>query len=473
MQRVISPMEVIPEDQRATSALNEEKLGIHFEKYFLAKDNRQQTFVFSSPTGGIHVYCFAPSKLLCRNYWTLVSMGMSGTKMKVPEDIKDGHLVSHAEVSKSSFLFCLFPFSHRLFLLPSLQVLCYLPPEWQFPPSLGGNVTEENWPIEMLRSLVRYVRTTGAWLAEDHGIPNLLTDPVGGRFVESTKLSHMVLLAPVNEDEDFACVDINNTRVTFYVVIPITTAEATWKREMGAEKSIYYVVGSQEEGGDDVLIDYVIDPNRPCTVDDLNCREIFDNQSIADSDYGEYEDLDDIEDLDDGEVADDEELTDSNNNTNSGGSNCSGSGIDNSTESAGEEDSPSSGNSTGKVRFQLSEKDPKHGGRKNERDSANRSSSSEGDSGSKTTNESNSSLDNAAMSENHSNSTTPTSTSEADINCSVAATESSHSGSTDSAGKDGHRYRFKGHRNVHRMEGDEPEGESRKVKRIKADGSSQ
>ena len=210
----------------------------------------------------------------------------------------------------------------------------------------------------MLRSLVRYVRTTGAWLAEDHGIPNLLTDPVGGKFVESTKLSHMVLLAPVNEDEDFSSVDIENTRVNFYVVIPITTAEATWKREMGAEKSIYYVVGSQEEGGDDVLIDYVIDPARPCTVDDLNCREIFDNQSIEDSDYGEYEDIEDDEDAHlEGEVADDEELTDSNNNSGSNGSGSgsgSGSGEEdkNSTECA-EEDSPTSSHSQSKVRFQL------------------------------------------------------------------------------------------------------------------------
>jgi hypothetical protein len=175
--------------------------------------------------------------------------------------------------------------------------MCYLPADWKFPQALGGKVDAQNWPVEMLRSLARYVNTTGAWLAEDHGVPNLLSDPPGLPFAQQTKLSHMILLAPVNEDEDFASVEVGNTRVNFYLVIPITAAEATWKREMGAEKSIYYVVGSQKEAGDDVFIDYIIDPTRPCTVDDLNCREIFDNQSIQEDDeqedaYGEFEDLD-------------------------------------------------------------------------------------------------------------------------------------------------------------------------------------
>ncbi len=174
--------------------------------------------------------------------------------------------------------------------------MCYLPADWKFPQALGGKVDVQNWPVEMLRSLARYVNTTGAWLAEDHGVPNLLSDPPGLPFTHQTKLSHMILLAPVNEDEDFSSVEVGNNRVNFYLVIPITAAEATWKREMGAEKSIYYVVGSQEEAGDDVFIDYIIDASRPCTVDDLNCREIFDNQSIQDEDegeyYGEFEDLD-------------------------------------------------------------------------------------------------------------------------------------------------------------------------------------
>ncbi len=97
-QRVISTTEIIPPHDRVHSALDEEKISEHLEKYLLAHDNKANTFVYSSTLGGTNVYCFAPSIQLKRNYWTLVTMGMSGTSMKVPEDITDGHLYTHAEV---------------------------------------------------------------------------------------------------------------------------------------------------------------------------------------------------------------------------------------------------------------------------------------------------------------------------------------------------------------------------------------
>ncbi len=56
----------------------------------------------------------------------------------------------------------------------------------------------------------------------------------------------------------------------------MTTAEARWKREVGASESIHYIVGSKDIGGDGVMVDYVIDPKRPCAVEDLHCKEIYD-----------------------------------------------------------------------------------------------------------------------------------------------------------------------------------------------------
>jgi hypothetical protein len=98
-QRVISTKDTIPIVDRIHQALDEEKLCEHLEKYLLANDNKARTFVYSSTLGGTNVYCFAPSVQLKRDYWTLVTMGMSGTAMKVPTDITDGHLYAHAEVS--------------------------------------------------------------------------------------------------------------------------------------------------------------------------------------------------------------------------------------------------------------------------------------------------------------------------------------------------------------------------------------
>lgn len=169
--------------------------------------------------------------------------------------------------------------------------MCYLPADWKFPASLGGvdvNVTEESWPIDMIRSLSTYVQATGSWLAEDHGLPNLCGEETGVPFTPNTKLSHMILLSPVMEDDDFSIVNVDGTFVNLYLVVPLTAAEAAWKREVGASNSIYYIVGSKALGGEHVLVDYIIDPKRPCCVTDLNCREIYDN--LKQEEYEEDED---------------------------------------------------------------------------------------------------------------------------------------------------------------------------------------
>jgi hypothetical protein len=101
-QRQIVVDEPLPSEEIVFHALSEQYLGEHLERFFLAEDNREKTFVYSSFVSGIsgcHVYCFAPSQILERNYWTLVTMGMSGTKMRVPADVPDAHLCNRAEVN--------------------------------------------------------------------------------------------------------------------------------------------------------------------------------------------------------------------------------------------------------------------------------------------------------------------------------------------------------------------------------------
>ena len=180
------------------------------------------------------------------------------------------------------------------------------------PKALDGiNVTEENWPFEMLRSLAQYVGATGNWLAESHGIGNILSDPPGQPFVPSTKLSSMILLEPVNEAEEFAWVEAQNERVNFLVVVPLTPGEAQWKREVGAAQSIFFVVGSRAIGGEAVLIDYVIDAHRACVVEDLRaCERVAQYVAEAQAEDEEDEEEGEGDDKDDGEQGeeDDEEV---------------------------------------------------------------------------------------------------------------------------------------------------------------------
>lgn len=142
-------------------------------------------------------------------------------------------------------------------------------------------------------------------MAEDHGIPSLLTDTPGEPFHESTKLASMILLAPVEEAEGFGTVNVNGNIVNFYVVVPLTPAEAQWKREVGAANSIHYIIGNKREYPENVLVDYIIDASRPCCVEDLQCRDYFDNLENEES-----EDDDDDDDGDDDGEDDDEDDVD-------------------------------------------------------------------------------------------------------------------------------------------------------------------
>ena len=188
--------------------------------------------------------------------------------------------------------------------------MCYLPADWKFPSSLGGaQVTDESWPIDMIRSLSKYVQATGSWLAENHGLPNFSGEETGMPFTPSTKLSHMILLSPIMEDDDFNVVNVDGTFVNLYLVVPLTAAEAAWKREVGAVNSIYYIVGSKALGGEHVLVDYIIDPKRPCCVTDLNCREIYDNlpHEQDEEEESEDEESDDEDDMESGNEDDNDE----------------------------------------------------------------------------------------------------------------------------------------------------------------------
>ena len=87
----------------------------------------------------------------------------------------------------------------------------------------------------------------------------------------------------------------NGEVVNFYLVVPLTAAEAQWKREVGAEKSIFYMVGSKEEGGDNIAVDYAISTFRPCAVDDLGVRSALENEQSEEEEEDDDDDDDDEE----------------------------------------------------------------------------------------------------------------------------------------------------------------------------------
>ena len=150
------------------------------------------------------------------------------------------------------------------------EIFMYLPANWDFPVSLSGKYDAKSWPLEMLRCVGSYVKKSGNWISMDHAIPNL--NRVGKSYCDSTKLASIVLLEPGTEDASFERLhdDPMTTCINFWLVVPITTAEHDWKKRVGIEDSIFYVVGDKREHPENVAIDYITDPQRKCAVNDLH-----------------------------------------------------------------------------------------------------------------------------------------------------------------------------------------------------------
>ena len=136
-------------------------------------------------------------------------------------------------------------------------------------PPLGPRPVFTCRPLEMLRSTGMYAVRTAAWLSHTHYIPNLTTNPAGGPFFPGSKLTGTFLLNPMEPDE-FTTIHVRDCTVNLFMAIPLTTAEAAWRRKVGADNSIFYIFGDKSYG-DHIHIWNVIEPSRPCTVDDLHC----------------------------------------------------------------------------------------------------------------------------------------------------------------------------------------------------------
>jgi hypothetical protein len=240
-----------PAARREAVAFDELALGDHLEKYLVAKDNKSKVFVYHGMLGSPHVYVYPPSKELKRAWYTLVTMGASGTVMPVPAGISNPERYQRTEF------------------------MCYLPESWKLPTTLPSTNEEESWPIDMMRDLVGYVVNAGVWVSFDHGLPNLAA--FGQPYCRTTKLCSCVTLEPLGEAEGFSpyvsTPEDNKGKqefVNFLLCVPLTAAEAQWKRDVGIVKSLYYVVGDSTVNPA-IPIPYIIDPSRKCAVVDLDC----------------------------------------------------------------------------------------------------------------------------------------------------------------------------------------------------------
>lgn len=153
----------------------------------------------------VDVHVVAPTS--DRNYYTLVTSGMSDRPMNVPQ-------------SMEKFRY--------------LELLLSLPPTWPMDEKTTPFKEESNyWPIRLLKILARLPHEYDTWLGLHHTMPN--GDPEAP-FADGTRLSGAMITIPRLVPSKFASLDVRpDKRVWFLAVTPLYPEEMVYKLKKGGE----------------------------------------------------------------------------------------------------------------------------------------------------------------------------------------------------------------------------------------------
>jgi hypothetical protein len=151
----------------------------------------------------IDIHIVAPTA--GRNYYTLVSSGMSDRPMTVPPQAAD------------------FAYGELMLSLPS---------DW--PMSQEDFKSSRNyWPVELLKFLARMPHEYQTWLSYEHTIPN--GDPAEP-FDNSVAFSGAMLAPPRLVPMEFHTLDAGDGKtIRFYAVLPVYREEMDLKLKLGAD----------------------------------------------------------------------------------------------------------------------------------------------------------------------------------------------------------------------------------------------
>jgi hypothetical protein len=165
-----------------------------------------------------------------RNYYTLVTSGMSDRPMKVPEGCDEYRFA---------------------------ELMISLPPDW---PMAEEAWKEEAyyWPVRLLKILARFPHEYDTWLGPMHTVPN--GNPPAP-FANNTKLCGAILLPGVTVPPGFHRLEAPGRTILFHSVIPLHANEMEQKLKVGGEALF--------EGFDRHDVSEVLDPFRPSSLIDI------------------------------------------------------------------------------------------------------------------------------------------------------------------------------------------------------------
>jgi hypothetical protein len=170
----------------------------------------------------VHVDVHVVNPTAEKNYYTLVTSGMSSRPMTPAEE--------EAEFKYAELMLC-------------------LPPDWP--------LDDENhqWPAQVLKILARFPHEYETWLAENHGLPN--GQPPEN--IPGTKMNAILITTPRTTPESFWKLKVNDAKtIYFWAVIPLFPAEIKLKLKEGTEQLLAKLAQHN--------VTEILYPNRDCTV---------------------------------------------------------------------------------------------------------------------------------------------------------------------------------------------------------------
>ena len=140
-----------------------------------------------------------------RNYFTLVTSGMSDRPMTPPAE--------YAQCAYAELMMC-------------------LPPDWPLNEEGSGEL-EVYWPVELLKFLARFPHEYETWFAESHTVPN---GESFEHYASNTDFCAITFANPKTAPAEFAQLQIaENKVINFLAVIPLYLTEIKLALKEGSE----------------------------------------------------------------------------------------------------------------------------------------------------------------------------------------------------------------------------------------------
>jgi hypothetical protein len=117
--------------------------------------------------------------------------------------------------------------------LQRIELVMYVTPEWSSPDT-SADQDDRTWPLELLRTLGRFVHQRQTFFRPGDTIPNATEPPTP--YAPSTLLASALILPLPEFDAALSPMQVDDLEITLLRVVPITVAEHALKLREGSNE---------------------------------------------------------------------------------------------------------------------------------------------------------------------------------------------------------------------------------------------